>query len=73
MKIVNPGYVMYIVFYPCNDCESVNEEQYCTAEEHRHAIVAMYETIDSGGYCVVTRWNESETIRTKMQLWDFKI
>lgn len=72
MKRITPGYIMYIVFYPCDTCESMYERQYTTEAQHRQAIMDMYEVIDAGGYCVVSRFNTSETIRNKQQLWEFK-
>lgn len=68
----NPGYAMYIVFYPAGTNGAV-ERRYNTVEEHRRAIIDIYDCLYDGGYCVVTRWNESEIIRTKQQLWEFHI
>lgn len=72
---IDPGYVMFVRFFPCldDDCRQMTEKKYNTPEEHEQAVIDIYETLDSGGYCTVTRFNEVETIKTKLQLWEFKI
>lgn len=67
----NPGYIIYIVFYRGNG-DFDREIEYDTETDHKKAILDMWECLDGGGYCVVTRWNESEIIKTKSQLWEFK-
>ena len=66
---------MWIRFFPCldDDCRQIEERQYTTEAEHKQAVMDMYEALDNGGYCTVTRWNEIETVRIKSQLWEFKI
>lgn len=64
-------YTMFVRFFPHR--LPMIEKQYTTTAEHEQAVIDIYETLDSGGYCTVTRFNEVETIRTKLDLWEFKI